>query len=62
MKYNHEVGFNILNLKILFISKINVNIFVSFVKNPNKDSMFKKGLSKFMKIQVKLTIYFIALK
>jgi hypothetical protein len=35
---------------------------VNFVKNSNKDYMFKIGLSKFMKIQVKLTIYFIALK
>jgi hypothetical protein len=35
--------------------------FVNFVKNPNKDSMFKIGLSKFMKIQVELTNYFIAL-
>jgi hypothetical protein len=27
MKNNREVGFDIVNLKVLFISKINVNIF-----------------------------------
>jgi len=36
--------------------------FVNFVKNWNKDCMFKIGLSKFMKIQVELTIYFTAFK
>jgi hypothetical protein len=36
--------------------------FVNFVKNPNKDSMFKIDLSKSMKIQVEPTIYFIAFK
>jgi len=36
--------------------------FVKFVKNWNKDYMFKIGLSKFMKIQVKLTSYFTPFK
>jgi hypothetical protein len=39
-----------------------MNIFFNFVKTLNKDYMFKVGLSKFMGIQVKLTIYFIAFK
>jgi hypothetical protein len=34
----------------------------NFVKILNKDYMFKVGLSKFMGIQAKLTIYFIVLK
>jgi len=39
-----------------------MNIFFNFVKTLNKDYMFKVGLSKFMGIQVKLTVYFIAFK
>jgi hypothetical protein len=39
-----------------------MNIFFNFVKTLNKYYMFKVGLSKFMGIQAKLTIYFIVLK
>jgi hypothetical protein len=51
MKSNHQVGFDILNFKILFSSTINMNIFFNFVKTLNKDYMFKEGLNKFIKIQ-----------
>jgi hypothetical protein len=43
MKNNHQVCFDILNLKILFSSRINMNIFFNFVKTLNKDYMFKVG-------------------
>jgi hypothetical protein len=62
MKSSHQVCFDILNLKILFSSKINMNIFFNFVKTLIKDYMFKVGLCSFMGIQAKLTIYFIAFK
>jgi hypothetical protein len=51
-----------IELKKLFNSRINMNIFFSFVKTLNKDYMFKAGLSRFMGIQAKLTIYFITFK
>jgi len=35
-----------------------MNIFFNFVKTLNKDYMFRVGLSRFMGIQAKLTIYF----
>jgi hypothetical protein len=57
-----EIIFDILNLKILFSSSINMNIFFNFVKNLNKDYMFRVGLSRFMGIQAKFIIYFITLK
>jgi hypothetical protein len=39
-----------------------MNIFFNFVKNLNKNYMFKIGLSRFMGMQAKLTIFFIAFK
>jgi hypothetical protein len=38
-----------------------MNVFFNFVKALNKEYMFKVGLSKFIGIQAKVTIYFIAL-
>jgi len=51
-----------LNLKVLFGSRINMKIFFNFVKTLIKYYMFKAGLSGFMGIQAKFTIYFIAFK
>jgi hypothetical protein len=51
MKISHKIGFDILNLKILFSSMINVNIFFNSVKTLHKNYMFKVHLSKFMEIQ-----------
>jgi hypothetical protein len=56
MKSSHKVGFDILNFKISFNSRINMNIFFNFVKILNIDYMLKVGLSRFMEIQSKLTI------
>ncbi len=39
---------------------INMNIFFNFVKILNKNYMFKVGLSIFIEIQAKFTIFFIA--
>jgi hypothetical protein len=39
-----------------------MNVFFKFVKILNKDYMFRVGLSRFMGIQAKLTIYSIILK
>jgi hypothetical protein len=62
MKSGNQICFDILNLKVLFNLRINMNIFFNFVKNLNKDYIFKVGLSNFMGIQAKLTIYFIVFK
>jgi len=51
-----------MNFKILFISKINMNIFFNLVKTLNKEYMFKVGLSIFMGIQANAIVYFIVLK
>jgi hypothetical protein len=56
MKNNHQVGFDILNFKILFSLRINMNIFFNFVKTLNKHYMFKVGLNISMEIQAKITI------
>jgi hypothetical protein len=37
-----------------------MNIFFNFVQTLNKEYMLKVGLSKFIRIQVKVTIYVIA--
>ncbi len=39
-----------------------MNIFFNFIKNLNKDYMFKISLNRFIGIQTKLTVYFIAFK
>ncbi len=39
-----------------------MNVFFKFVKNLNKDYMCRAGLSRFMGIQAKLTIYSITFK
>jgi hypothetical protein len=62
LKSSHQVGLDMLNLKILFSSKSYMNIFFNFVKTLNKDYMFKIGSNKFLKIQAKFTIYFIIFK
>jgi hypothetical protein len=51
MKSNHQVSFDILNLKILFGSMINMTVFFNFVQILNKDYKFKVGLSMFTEIQ-----------
>jgi len=60
VKNSHEVCFDILNLKILFSSRM--NFFSNFVKILIKDYMFKVGLSRFVGIQTKLIVYFILFK
>jgi hypothetical protein len=63
MKNNHQIGFDILNFKILFSELINMIFFFNFVTTLNKDYMFKVGLYYiFTEIQAKFTIYFIAFK
>jgi hypothetical protein len=62
MKSSHQVCSDILDLKILFSSRINMNIFFIFVKTSDKNYMFKVGLNRFMGIQAKLTVYFIKFK
>jgi hypothetical protein len=62
MKSSHQICFDILNFKKKISSRINMNIFFDFVKALNKDYMFKIGLSRFMGIQAKFTISFIAFK
>ncbi len=47
-----------LNFKILFNSRINMNIFFNFVKTLSKEYMFKVGLSRFIGIRANVTIYF----
>jgi hypothetical protein len=61
MKSSWEICFDILNLKILFSSRINMNIFFNFVKTLNKEYMFKVGLSRFIGIQANVIVYFIVL-
>jgi len=39
-----------------------MNFFPNFVKTLTKDYMFKVGLSRFMGIQTKFIVYFIAFK
>jgi len=51
MESSHKIGFDVLNLKILFNSMINMNIFFDFVKTLDKNYMFKVGLNKFIEIQ-----------
>ncbi len=38
-----------------------MNIFFNFVKTSNKKYMFKVGLSRLMRIQANVIVYFIAL-
>jgi hypothetical protein len=49
--------FSYIELKILFSLRISMKIF-NFVKTLINDYMFKIGLTIFMGIQAKLTIYF----
>jgi len=62
MTSKNQVGFDLLDFKILFSSRININVFFNFVEILNKDYVFKVCLSKFMEIQIKFTIYFITFK
>jgi hypothetical protein len=62
LKRSRQVGFDMLNLKILFSSKSYMNIFFNFVETLNKDYMFKIGSNKFLKIQAKFRIYFMTFK
>jgi hypothetical protein len=39
-----------------------MNIFFNFVKTLDKNYIFKVGLSRFMGIQAKFTVYFITFK
>jgi hypothetical protein len=50
MESRHKIVFDVLNLKILFSSMINMNIFFNFVKTSNKYYMFKVGLNIFIEI------------
>jgi hypothetical protein len=46
MESNHEVGFHILNLKILFMTMFNMNIFFDFVIIIFNNHMLKINKSK----------------
>jgi hypothetical protein len=46
MKSSHQVGFDILDFKILFMTMFNINMFFDFVTIVFKNHMFKIGISK----------------
>jgi hypothetical protein len=57
MKCAHQVDLGILNLKILFNSTINMNMFFDFVTTIFLNHMFKVGLNRFIEIQKNVTTY-----
>jgi len=51
MKSNHQIGLDILNLKMFFILMIDMNMFFYFFTIIFKNHTFKMYLSRFIEIQ-----------